>query len=739
MKMKNIKQKFNNSTYHNVNSKNSATLCPVFTKSRIQRCKLVGKTFFPAAKVSSIENFVAFQSKLIQTRGVKYAVMRSKECTLYLIKLLAGIKYNTPGVRVYKGTPVDFQEFIPGVRIMDKTTIRFLLSVYTIYRHVTVPDDFIPDLSSITKPKVSNEVFENEFRKFVKIWKSKNNRSRNVCWTAPHLTANQGPNGKAIFTSVLERLDLSGKDEYHIKVLANSKEFDNYFDDVAKAPHGVVSAIDKIYAIRRHSERTQRRLSLIKDKYYKGRVIAMGDYWSQTVLRPYHEALNKILMDNFRQDCTYSQTSFKEKILGGSDESERTLYSVDLSNATDEFPIGITKIVIEEIFGKEISDSWHYLMVEKPFTNPWGPDVYYTKGQPMGMYSSWPAFAVTHNLVLKFLSWKGRIPTGKKQKLQPYVVLGDDIVIANDYLYNKYTEFLHMYEVPVNLNKSLISKDLCEFAKRLVSSTREEYSPFPINAIEEESKGFIQFSHFMNEMIYERNLPIQDLTMSGHKIIANLYLNMSNSPNLKDRNKRKFKKLSGFNKVLRNVVLQRDPYLTVLEKGFNLCKLSGIVYSCNTTPNSLGVITLHLFVQEKAVKYKGLISDTVKTFNRFVKDIGVVLPTNRTEEIEWMIEYLPLLCAVRHQVKDIQQEWNDYRQLIFDGKVFEAIKMKTPLPIIASLDSFHKRQKNAFRERINFNAHETIQFCEQAMAYYSDCSYELHEADAYYHIDSRLD
>lgn len=49
-----------------------------------------------------------------------------------------------------------------------------------------------------------------------------------------------------------------------------------------------------------------RKLSYFPDKELKTRVIAIGDYWSQTALRPLHEYLFRVLK-KIPQDCTFDQ------------------------------------------------------------------------------------------------------------------------------------------------------------------------------------------------------------------------------------------------------------------------------------------------------------------------------------------------------------------------------------------------------------------------------------------------
>jgi hypothetical protein len=84
-----------------------------------------------------------------------------------------------------------------------------------------------------------------------------------------------------------------------------------------------------------------RKLSWFPDKELKVRVIAIADYWSQCALKPLHHYLFRLLR-KIPQDCTFEQGSFKDKVASWTE-----FYSVDLSNATDRFPIQVIYDVLK--------------------------------------------------------------------------------------------------------------------------------------------------------------------------------------------------------------------------------------------------------------------------------------------------------------------------------------------------------------------------------------------------------
>lgn len=64
------------------------------------------------------------------------------------------------------------------------------------------------------------------------------------------------------------------------------------------------------------------------------------------------------------------------------------------------------------------------------------------------------------------------------------MLLGDDIVIANPSLAKAYLEIMDELKVPISLAKTHVSKDMYEFAKRLVYKGTE-ITPLPIPSIME--------------------------------------------------------------------------------------------------------------------------------------------------------------------------------------------------------------------------------------------------------------
>jgi hypothetical protein len=68
--------------------------------------------------------------------------------------------------------------------------------------------------------------------------------------------------------------------------------------------------------------------------------------------------------------------------------------------------------------------------------------------------------ALTHHVIVKIAALRL-----KKQSFKSYLVLGDDLVIADKLVADMYLEIMKILGVEINMSKSLISSEMLEFAK----------------------------------------------------------------------------------------------------------------------------------------------------------------------------------------------------------------------------------------------------------------------------------
>lgn len=125
-----------------------------------------------------------------------------------------------------------------------------------------------------------------------------------------------------------------------------------------------------------------RKVIAFPDMEGKQRVVAILDYFSQTCLKPLHHYLFRVLK-KIPQDRTFSQHGF----LGTFDQLDEEIFSVDLKDATDRFPIEFISKVLKGNLPDEYVDHWANIMVGYPFHFN-GKELSYAVGNPMGAYSS---------------------------------------------------------------------------------------------------------------------------------------------------------------------------------------------------------------------------------------------------------------------------------------------------------------------------------------------------------------
>jgi len=138
-------------------------------------------------------------------------------------------------------------------------------------------------------------------------------------------------------------------------------------------------------------------------------------------------------------------------------------------------------------------------MVDTPFEYK-DLHVTYRTGTPMGMYSSFNSTALAHH----FLVWKACKMSNLRWKRARYMLLGDDIVIANDTLSNNYKKLLTEWGVEIQHSKTHISPYGFEFAKQ-IRLHGQNVSPFPLSALyERRSETITSVGIIFHELAYKR-------------------------------------------------------------------------------------------------------------------------------------------------------------------------------------------------------------------------------------------
>jgi hypothetical protein len=197
----------------------------------------------------------------------------------------------------------------------------------------------------------------------------------------------------------------------------------------------------------------------LQEPGYKLRSIASPYRLFQVASEPLKNSL-KSCIQSLPWDCTHEQSrAFPviQEVLG----KHQVVYSVDLSNATDYFPLELQEIVLQTIFGKECPYVSLFREVSRSNYHSDIGVIRWNKGQPLGFNPSFFLFTLTHGLLLRTL-------LGKEWNNEFFVV-GDDVVITDHTLYEKYISTLKLLGCPYSPEKTLVSNKLSEFAGKVIT------------------------------------------------------------------------------------------------------------------------------------------------------------------------------------------------------------------------------------------------------------------------------
>lgn len=245
-------------------------------------------------------------------------------------------------------------------------------------------------------------------------------------------------------------------------------EYRDLYEPVLRGLTGIINKIDEMGTWYQHESRKLiegGEIHFLQEQGGKLRSVASPHLVHQLALKPFGDAIYK-LVQSLPWDCTFDQSK-PFSVLQTHLAQGNTIHSVDLSSATDYFPLEIQLTVLRSIFGncsalrlfEDISQSnWRAEVDYIPSTLQW------KRGQPLGLYPSFGAFTLSHGIILWFLN-------GSKHE-DKFFVVGDDVVILDKDLYQSYIEFLNKMDCPYSSDKSITSTELCEFAGKIVTSTK---------------------------------------------------------------------------------------------------------------------------------------------------------------------------------------------------------------------------------------------------------------------------
>lgn len=189
----------------------------------------------------------------------------------------------------------------------------------------------------------------------------------------------------------------------------------------------------------------------------KLRAIASPYRVHQLALKPIGDAIYNVIR-SLEWDCTFDQSKaipwIQRSLSAG-----KTVHSIDLTGATDYFPLGIQLETLNCIFGDLLDIKLIKEISQLRWKSEMG-DIQWKRGQPLGLYPSFGMFTLTHGLLLSFL-------LGREFNHEFFVV-GDDVVILDDTLFTKYMEILRIMKCPWSTSKTISSSLLAEFTGKII-------------------------------------------------------------------------------------------------------------------------------------------------------------------------------------------------------------------------------------------------------------------------------
>jgi hypothetical protein len=419
-------------------------------------------------------------NKQANCRGKRETLSYCKLVRLSVTRYLSGepLPKETPKIKLSKdGLPNVIYFLHPIIREKKIDDLRIIFTMLNLTRGVILEP--VNNFDSITntwegKLPINWYTFRSAIKYHLNIRRSK------YTFEATHTSTKTGPNGQAMLFSIHDLLALPESLKNSLVALGGNKILDIFtklnepIKDVPTYQHWF-----KLMDFKEQNSLKFRKLSTFGDKEGKTRVIGILDYWSQTVLKPIHKVLEGILR-RIPEDCTFDQSAWYTKL-----PLKCTYYSFDLTNATDRLPVKQQKDIIELIFGHKVANAWEDILVNYCFPHKvTSREVKYSTGQPMGAYSSWPIMSLQHHFLVVYAAFLAGVnPRGK------YVLLGDDIVIADDQIAEKYQSVLRELDVPISMMKTHKSKDICEFAKRWYFQGHE-ITAFPLHSIKNNLKRY---------------------------------------------------------------------------------------------------------------------------------------------------------------------------------------------------------------------------------------------------------
>jgi hypothetical protein len=428
---------------------------------------------FTSSKVTDI--WIKYETGLhdsIKNNGKQYTLGLYKDCYAFLRNYL--LELPTHPISFCKvdsfGIPKPLWSLRPLIK-GNRDNKRLALTIARSFEQIRLEIDYT-DLSSITdemteETQKSVRNIGKKFRKFLKRFTLKRKWYLGSLtdpiqpWGKVLTTLSKGPNGPSIACSHLD-----AKAVMQDSTLATS---------ITELNRALGQDWITEWMMRQAEASTSEetlltgRLGFSAEPAGKTRIFAIGDYWSQLSLKSIQISLNRTLQ-SISTDATADQdkgfTTLIQESMG------HPTYCFDLSSASDRIPARLQKYRLQLMANLHVAESWYSVMTKRDFyVKATGQNVRWKVGQPLGLLSSFPSFALWHHDIVQFAANWENIHKGKPLRFfKQYRLLGDDIVIFNTKVARRYQWLLSQIGLTINPTKSIIgdkNNSQIEIAKRL--------------------------------------------------------------------------------------------------------------------------------------------------------------------------------------------------------------------------------------------------------------------------------
>lgn len=286
-------------------------------------------------------------------------------------------------------------------------------------------------------------------------------------WSKVITSLSKGPNGPTVVSAHLDAIAVSQAPELAKSIEELNRALgQDWITSWMKQQSGASDSKETYYT---------GRIGSSAEPAGKTRIFAIGDYWSQLSLKPIQISLYRTLQ-SISTDATSDQDKGFSSLI--KESSGHPTYCFDLSSASDRIPAKMQRYRLELMANRHVAESWYSVMTKRDFfVKATGQSVRWAVGQPLGLLSSFPSFALWHHDIVQFAAnWENFHKGRPLRFFKQYRILGDDIVIYNKEVARRYQWLLKRIGLTINLQKSVIGDSVnsqIEFAKRLALRGKE--------------------------------------------------------------------------------------------------------------------------------------------------------------------------------------------------------------------------------------------------------------------------